>query len=127
MLLAQWAGIVDPTSTVDSYAYYAVNGRVLIYVHTSAIDCHEIVEIVVEGKMDDTKFTPDKVITITPTQHVPTYYLADLVRFATKMLVGSDEIVMDGDAFERAKSWLHPSLFEARHVLKQRHGICNLN
>lgn len=126
-LLAAWQGVIDPTNTIDSYAFYSRDNRVLVYIHSSAIDIHEIFEIIAEGTVTpDTKFVPDKAITYAPTQHVPPEFYADTMQYALKMLVGSDEMVLDAEAFKKALTWLHPSLHEAHPLLNKRHAMTRM-
>lgn len=123
-LLAAWQGVIDPTNTMDSYAFYAKDNRVLVYVHSSAIDVEEVFEIITEGiATPDSQFVPDKAVAYAPTQHVPVEFYADILQYAIKMTVGSDSIKLDTDAFKKAMSWLHPSLKQAQQVLNERHAV----
>ena len=126
-MLAEWAGVVDPTNTVDSYVMYAKDTRILVYIHSSGIDCDEIMEVIVEGNVtDDGVFVPDKAVSFTPTPYVPMEYLIDIVENGMKKMIGVDDVLMDRMAFANAKSWFHPSLLEAHPVLNKRHAILSL-
>jgi hypothetical protein len=125
-LLSSFQGLIDPSNSVDSYAFYSTTSRVLIYIHSSGTDCDEVVEVIVEGIADEKgNFKPDKAVTFINgiSENPPTLFYEELVAYALRMLVGSEDMTLDRSALRNALSWLHPSLHAAHPLLKKRHGI----